>query len=81
MFSDELEMVFLDMNFAKIRVGGWRTHASRLQNVPLGVDVLVLVFSSFKPSGTDRPRQRLPFRTKFGTIDPLGVVRPLRPST
>lgn len=74
MFSDELEMVFLDMNFARIRVGGWRTHASRLQNVPLGMDVLVLVFSSFKLSGTDRSRQKLPFPTKLGTVDPLGIV-------
>ena len=51
------------------------------KDVPLGVAVLVLVFSSFRPSGPNRSRRKLPFRTKLGTMDPLSIIRLLGLST
>lgn len=56
LFSDELEKASLGANFPKIRAGGWKTHASQFRNVPLGMAVFVLIISSFKLRGIDRPR-------------------------
>lgn len=48
------------------------------RNIPLGVAVLVLVLSSFRLRGIYRPYQKLPFRTKSGTMDPPGIILLLR---
>ena len=75
MFSDELEMEFLDVSFIPSRFReGREADPSWVRNVPMGAAILVLVVSTFKIQNFETSSQRQHIRTKLYSMDPLGIV-------